>query len=239
VASSKGGRFPSPSFANSPRLKVLACNSNIEQRLNPSSPLIHSHANQLLTDWLKLKSKLIYASRPVCLGVGPPSGAHNQMIVFCLAIAGFLLWDTLSDERMGLLFICTFASEPCQSNHSWVEVPHNSRPYFTVSFETHPTWRARSPCLYLPGTGWPCYTPGHWLPFCRLLRLAELRWRYSIPPPHEARTASLTCPAYNKHQGTDRTFLLFSEPLVSNGYCIVVYFAFVTEEWVCMPQYAC
>jgi hypothetical protein len=28
-----------------------------------------------------------------------------------------------------------------------------------------PTWRARSPYLYPPGTGWPSYTPMHWDPF--------------------------------------------------------------------------
>jgi hypothetical protein len=37
------------------------------------------------------------------------------------------------------------------------------RPYFTVSFETPPSWRARSPYLYPPGTGWPSFTPGHWV----------------------------------------------------------------------------
>jgi hypothetical protein len=62
-----------------------------------------------------------------------------------------------------LLFIavtyCIIASGPCQSSHSWVEVPKNSRLYFTVSSETPPTWRARSPYLYPPGTGWPNYTP--------------------------------------------------------------------------------
>jgi hypothetical protein len=41
-------------------------------------------------------------SRPVCHGVGLPSGAHDQIFVFCLTIAGFLMWGTLSDERMGL-----------------------------------------------------------------------------------------------------------------------------------------
>jgi hypothetical protein len=41
-------------------------------------------------------------SRPVYLGVGLPSGAHDQVFVFCLTIAGFLMWGTLSDERMGL-----------------------------------------------------------------------------------------------------------------------------------------
>jgi hypothetical protein len=28
-----------------------------------------------------------------------------------------------------------------------------------------PTWRARCPYLYPPETGWPSYTPRHWVPF--------------------------------------------------------------------------
>jgi hypothetical protein len=28
-----------------------------------------------------------------------------------------------------------------------------------------PAWRARSTYLYPPGTGWPGYTPRHWVPF--------------------------------------------------------------------------
>jgi hypothetical protein len=41
-------------------------------------------------------------SRSVCLGVGLPSGAHDQIFVSCLTTAGFLMYGTLSDERMGL-----------------------------------------------------------------------------------------------------------------------------------------
>jgi hypothetical protein len=38
--------------------------------------------------------------------------------------------------------------------------------HFTASDLRLPqTWRARSPYLYLPGTGWPSYTPRHWAPF--------------------------------------------------------------------------
>jgi hypothetical protein len=45
-------------------------------------------------------------------------------------------------------------------------VPRDSRPYFVVPIiGTSPTWRSRSPYLYPPGTGWPRYTPGHWVPF--------------------------------------------------------------------------
>jgi hypothetical protein len=37
--------------------------------------------------------------------------------------------------------------------------------FYCLRFETPPTWRVRSPNLYLPGTGWPGYTPKHFVPF--------------------------------------------------------------------------
>jgi hypothetical protein len=39
------------------------------------------------------------------------------------------------------------------------------------------------PYLRTSETGWPSYTHRHPDPFCRLLRLAELRWRYCNSPP--------------------------------------------------------
>jgi hypothetical protein len=41
------------------------------------------------------------------------------------------MWGALSDERMGLSF--TIAAGARQRSHSWVRVPWDSRPYFTVS----------------------------------------------------------------------------------------------------------
>jgi hypothetical protein len=37
--------------------------------------------------------------------------------------------------------------------------------FYYLRFETPPTWRARSPYLYLPERRWPRYTPSHWVPF--------------------------------------------------------------------------
>jgi hypothetical protein len=71
------------------------------------------------------------------------------------------MWRALSDDRTGLPFRIT--AGPRQRSHSRVRVPWDSRPYFTV--------------LDLR------------LPFFRLLRLAGLRWRYSIPPPHGSDSA--------------------------------------------------
>jgi hypothetical protein len=43
----------------------------------------------------------------------------------------------------------------------------------------------QGPLIYIPQEqGGPVIPPGSGFPFCRLLRLAGLRWRYSIPPPH-------------------------------------------------------
>jgi hypothetical protein len=50
---------------------------------------------------------------------------------YCLTVAGLLMWGALSDERMGLEF--AIAAGPRQRNHSRVQVPWNSRPYFTAS----------------------------------------------------------------------------------------------------------
>jgi hypothetical protein len=74
-----------------------------------------------------------------------------------------IFWRPLSREG-GFVICCTIASGPCQSSHPWVEVPQNSRPYFTLSFEI-PTWRSRFPYLYPPGRRLPSYTPRHWVPF--------------------------------------------------------------------------
>jgi hypothetical protein len=36
--------------------------------------------------------------------------------------------------------------------------------FYCLRFETPSTWKARSPYLYPPGTGWLSYTPRHWVP---------------------------------------------------------------------------
>jgi hypothetical protein len=73
------------------------------------------------------------------------------------------LCNILSDGRMGLSF--TIAAGSRQRSYSRVRVPRYSWPHFTHRFETPPTWRARSPYLHPPGTGWASYTPRHWVPF--------------------------------------------------------------------------
>jgi hypothetical protein len=123
-------------------------------------------------------------SRPVCLGVRHPSGARDQFFpsCFCIGNCGFLYVGRPLWREDGSVIYCTIASGPCQSSHSQVQVPQNSRPYFTVSFVTSHSG-GPGPHIYIPqkqgGTDIP---PGTGLPFHRLLRLGGLRWWYCTPP---------------------------------------------------------
>jgi hypothetical protein len=148
--------FPPKQWYTFARLHGVTCEASIVDLL----VTWHSIRVESLSENLALSEQIEVevnlrptVSRPVCLGAGIPSGTHDQISFISLTIAGFLIWGTLSDERMGPECTCTIASGPSQSSHSCVEVPQNSRPYFTVSFETPPTWRARFPYLYPPGTG--------------------------------------------------------------------------------------
>jgi hypothetical protein len=54
-------------------------------------------------NFLEVEVKLrLMVSRPVCFGVRLSSGAHDQIFVFGLTIAGFLMWDAFSDVTMDL-----------------------------------------------------------------------------------------------------------------------------------------
>jgi hypothetical protein len=73
---------------------------------------------------------------------------------FLLLSVGGLLMGPLSDKR----------GSPAQS-FSGPSPAGLMTIFYCLRFETSPTWRARSLYLYPPGTRWPGYTPGHWVPF--------------------------------------------------------------------------
>jgi hypothetical protein len=73
----------------------------------------------------------------------------------------------LSDERMGLSF--TNAADPRQRSHSWVRVPQDSWPYFTVSDSRLPQPGGPGPHIYTPQEHDPVILPGTGFPFRRLL----------------------------------------------------------------------
>jgi hypothetical protein len=131
----------------------------------------------------KLKSKLCYDRRSVGQSVLVSSTHLGLTTRFLLVetVAGLLMWDALSDERTGLPF--TIAAGPRQRVLSWVRVPRESWPYFTVSNSRLPQPEGTGPRIYIPQEeGGPVIPPGTGFPFRRLLLLAGLWWRYLNPP---------------------------------------------------------
>jgi hypothetical protein len=150
VAAPNGGRFPSCGFPNclQPQLPLLTATA---QRLNPSTSLTAKSANgqSACLSWCQAR---IWGPRPD--------------FYYCQTVAGLLMWGALSNESTGLL--STIAAGPRQRSHYRVRLPRGlglMTVFYCLRFETPPTWRARPPYLYPPGTDWPSYIPRHWVHF--------------------------------------------------------------------------
>jgi hypothetical protein len=87
-------------------------------------------------------------SRPVCRGVRRPSGTRDQFL--------FLLEISFRQLRL-----CYFLA-PSLTRGRVCNLLYNC---FWAFPEQSLLRRARSPYLYPPGTGWPSYNPGQWVPF--------------------------------------------------------------------------
>jgi hypothetical protein len=100
-----------------------------------------------------------------------------------------------------MVLALTIAAGPRECSHSQVRVLRGSWPHFTGSYSglPQPGWPGTR--IYIPQEqSGPVIPPGTRFPFRPLLRLAELRWRYSNPPPYRiSHLTSLYSP------GTDHT----------------------------------
>jgi hypothetical protein len=82
------------------------------------------------------------------------------------------LWGALSDERMGLSFVC--AAGPCQRSLSWVLIPWDLRPYFTVSDLRLPFSSPPTTCRVTVEVFDPATTQVYW----------QLTYQLSLYSPH-------------------------------------------------------
>jgi hypothetical protein len=74
----------------------------------------------------------------------------------CRKFAVLFLWGALSDERTSLQLAVQSPNGPSRAELVTM--------LYCLIWDS-PNWRARFPCLYPPGRGWPSYTPGHRVPF--------------------------------------------------------------------------
>jgi hypothetical protein len=112
--------------------------------------------------WMS-KPKLLYDWRSVnqyVLVTSPLWDLRPDITSFQMVAVWNLLYCLCGAASLTRGQVCSL-----QCNHSMVRVAQNPIPYFTVSSESTPTWRARFPYLYPPRTGWSSYAPGHWVPF--------------------------------------------------------------------------
>jgi hypothetical protein len=100
----------------------------------------------------------------VCLG-DEPLETHDQYVLFFFSIKHLQSWslcNTLSNERMGLSL--TIVAGP----HNIVILRSESRGthdhILLPQIRDSPNLEARSPYLYIEGTGWPSYTAMHCVP---------------------------------------------------------------------------
>jgi hypothetical protein len=114
--------------------------------------------------WLRVTVTLRLAVYRQSVRLGDkPLETHGTVILFSnwtLAVI-VLMWHWGEDGSV--VYNCCWSS-PAQSfsgqSHAGLMTT-----FYSLRFETPPTWRARSPYLYPPGTGCPNYTPRHWVPF--------------------------------------------------------------------------
>jgi hypothetical protein len=84
------------------------------------------------------------------------------------------------------------ATGPRQRSHSQVRVLQDSRSYFTLSDLGLPQPGRPGPRIYIPQEdNDPGITLGTGFPFCHLLLLAGLRWRYSAREADQENTVSI------------------------------------------------
>jgi hypothetical protein len=194
VTTSNGGRSPSSAFLNCPHTLATAILDWLTNQLTSTTRTT-----------LVMKLKLNYDRRPVGQSV-LLSGSHLEPMTRFLFSndcwfldMGHPLW-----REDGFVIYCTVASGPCQSSHSWVDVPQNSRPYFFGLIWDSPSMEGRVPLFISPRNRVAqLYPPRTGFPFYPLLRLTGLRWRYSNPPPHGDTT--LVFATFPRYIGSART----------------------------------
>jgi hypothetical protein len=132
------------------RLSAMTYNASVSQLLTADS-LLSSSLDSWLTQLRVRVSELLYNWWFTINQFGlVPSPLRLTAINFFSTepLRSLSLCNTLSDERVGLSFAIDAGS--CQSSHSWVWVPQDSRSYFSVSDPGSPNLEGQVPIFVSP-----------------------------------------------------------------------------------------
>jgi hypothetical protein len=120
-------------------------------------------------------------SRPVYLGIKPSYGAYDQIFITVRQLR--VCWyGTPSMTRGRVCRLQLLLSSPGQSL-SGPSPAGLMTTFYCLRFENPPTWRTRSLYLYPPGTGWPGYTPRHWVGLRFLVVKVKVMLRPTVSRP--------------------------------------------------------
>jgi hypothetical protein len=98
--------------------------------------------------------------------------------------------------------------------------------FYFLWFETPTSWWSRSPYLYTPGTGWPGYTPRHWVLFSSPPTTCRATVEVLTPLPWQGILTNIKVKVIVTLRLTVSQSVLLSSPIwgswPDNYYCFIV-----------------
>jgi hypothetical protein len=118
--------------------------------------------------------------RPVCLGVGLPSGTYDQSFLFCLTIVSFLMLMTLFTRGCVCNLLVQLLLDLAKTFALWSKSLRTHDHILRICDSRQPGGPGAR--IYISQEqGGQIIPPGTGISIRHLLRLSGLRWRYSNP----------------------------------------------------------
>jgi hypothetical protein len=134
------------------------------------------------TNFISIDSQIISTSTKVCT-----RQVFFSLVKYCVPIrvaARSKAWTVFARSNSGI--VGSNSTQGVKQSFSGPSPAGLMTAFYCLRFQTlPPNLEAQVPVLISPQVqGGPVVPPDTGFPFRRLLRLAELRWSYSNPPPH-------------------------------------------------------